>query len=648
MDSKKSGSGKPAIDKEYLKKLAEKIKAEKAKKEAGKTMRTGQATSAPPKPPAPSIPPTLLDDDDEDEEMAAEKTAIIDLASLSGHSSDTKLTILDGKDEGKSIDIARDEIFCGRSLDNDFVISDISVSRKHFKIVKEGDAYSAVDMGSGNGIRVNGKKEAKIVLMQGDLITAGARTIRFDILNEDLKEKYSRKVEIDTDEIVVKTKTSPVVIAMMIILFTVIGVGGYLLYEETTKPKGLSPQEEFEFNTLKLGKAITEMKNPSLNYADKKGKILEAQSLLYKLLAQKQNSKELNDKNNKVQKEKGNAQKFELASKQYELAKQENIDEKVKAAELKFREVPEDSVFFGDIIRLLTKEKVFGWLLEDAKKLVTEKKIDAALVKLNVVLDSDPLNEDARNLKAELEKSVGKEKVASIKKKMDEKKAAEKKAEILEKKKFDALQAKKDKAAGKKKIAKKRTPQRKKKRKPRKRKVAKKRKPIKDPFESDGGSFKKSDIKTAVALYLKKDFDSAIDKLKEISDGSSGSLKKSANKTRLDIKKFKKAWNKAENADGAKKKKHLKKCIKYDKAISKGKFKKELNALLKGSKKTTKKTAKKAGKNNPKKAKKLYMEARSLRDSDPESAREKFEKVLDLIPEGSKYFKKAKKSLRKL
>ncbi|HQJ61655.1 MAG TPA: hypothetical protein PKV35_11700, partial [bacterium] len=94
MEENKQGTSKPTIDKEYLKKLAEKIKAEKARKESLQKKPENESTTPPP-PPMASISPTLLDDDDEEEDMAAEKTAIIDLTALSGHTADARLTILD-------------------------------------------------------------------------------------------------------------------------------------------------------------------------------------------------------------------------------------------------------------------------------------------------------------------------------------------------------------------------------------------------------------------------------------------------------------------------------------------------------------------------------------------------------------------------
>jgi pSer/pThr/pTyr-binding forkhead associated (FHA) protein len=254
MDENNQNSTKPTIDKEYLKKLAEKIKAEKARKEAlGK-----KADTEPTPPPISSISSKYLSDDDE-EEIASEKTAIIDLSALSGHAADAKLTIVDGKDSGKNIEITKDEILAGRSLDNDFVISDISVSRKHFKIKKEGDRFVISDMGSGNGIKVNGSKTTSTTLSDGDIISVGARQIKFEILNPDLKPKPQRTTkqtiptnyEPEEEDEPAKKGSSPLVLVAIIVVI-LIGIGGvayFMLFDnQNSKPKTTAVSASFGEN----------------------------------------------------------------------------------------------------------------------------------------------------------------------------------------------------------------------------------------------------------------------------------------------------------------------------------------------------------------------------------------------------------------
>lgn len=256
MEENKQNNAKPTIDKEYLKKLAEKIKAEKARKES-MNRQSDQAQAAPS---ISSISSKYLEDDDE--EMASEKTAIIDLSAFSGHSSDARLTIVDGKDAGKNIEITKDEILAGRSLDNDFVISDISVSRKHFKITKENNRFIVKDLGSGNGIKINGSKTTSAELSDGDIISVGARQIKFEILNPELKKAQSQpqpqpkqprqtlQISEDTDDSVdipAKKGASPVIWIAVAIVVVIIGAAAYFLAGNSSSASTSKTEVQHEF-----------------------------------------------------------------------------------------------------------------------------------------------------------------------------------------------------------------------------------------------------------------------------------------------------------------------------------------------------------------------------------------------------------------
>jgi len=66
------------------------------------------------------------------------------------------------------------ELTFGRHGDNDIVVKDPYVSKKHFKIVEDEDEYYLEDLGSSNGTYLNGDKIYDIVkLNDGDIIKAG-------------------------------------------------------------------------------------------------------------------------------------------------------------------------------------------------------------------------------------------------------------------------------------------------------------------------------------------------------------------------------------------------------------------------------------------------------------------------------------------
>jgi pSer/pThr/pTyr-binding forkhead associated (FHA) protein len=61
----------------------------------------------------------------------------------------------------------------GRSRFNDLPLEDRKVSRLHARITKEGGEIRIVDLQSGNGTRVNGRKITENALMTGDRIKIG-------------------------------------------------------------------------------------------------------------------------------------------------------------------------------------------------------------------------------------------------------------------------------------------------------------------------------------------------------------------------------------------------------------------------------------------------------------------------------------------
>lgn len=634
MEEKKQGAGKPTIDKEYLKKLAEKIKAEKAKKESTVAENEALASqvnaenlpklpkSPAPPPPSPAMRPHLLDDDDANEGMAAEKTAIIDLASLSGHSADAKLTIIDGKDEGKSIDITREEIFAGRSLDNDFVISDISVSRKHFKVLREGETFKVEDTGSGNGIRVNGKKETSVVLYDGDLITAGARTIKFEFLNQALKDQYTRRSASSAsmdDDVVIKPHT-PVLVWVALLLIVVVAGGGFYYMSK-------NQEEQIEKAVMQQQPAVglEELDKLDIMIYDEK-KLAEAEKLIVALRAKIPNSKSLQAKEDLIMKEKPNAANFEKAK---NLMNEKNNDE----ADKLLKNIPEESIFYKDVKSLAGKEKLELWAVQEIEELVKAKKTDAALQKISAALLENPANQKVKDIQSALISQVGAQKVQEVQKevqkKVEEKKVAEQRDVEVRKKKMEKMQYKPV------------IP------------VYKAPEKVQEPAAEPKKAYTVADINEAVDSYVSKDFDKAVEKLEKIAEADNKLIKQKAQVLLNNINKFKDLYN-----DEPARKSNYKNLIALDNTISKGKLKAELIEFGKEPKKEKEKSggdefASEGGGGNggagdEEKAKTLYMEALSLKESSPEKAKAKFEEVLKTVPKDNKYYQKAKKALKKL
>ncbi len=69
-----------------------------------------------------------------------------------------KLRFMEGVRTGRLVEIESSSFIIGRDIKCDLMLDEDGVSREHCKIIKEGDDYLIKDLGSTNGVYVNGKK----------------------------------------------------------------------------------------------------------------------------------------------------------------------------------------------------------------------------------------------------------------------------------------------------------------------------------------------------------------------------------------------------------------------------------------------------------------------------------------------------------
>src|SRR2546429_7991115 len=100
-------------------------------------------------------------------------------ARASGPAQPPRLLVIRGARAGAVILLGADELTVGRGWDNDVVLPDISVSRRHALLRRHGAGYLLLDLGSGNGTRVNGWMVAKARLRNGDEIALGDSVVQF-------------------------------------------------------------------------------------------------------------------------------------------------------------------------------------------------------------------------------------------------------------------------------------------------------------------------------------------------------------------------------------------------------------------------------------------------------------------------------------
>lgn len=86
----------------------------------------------------------------------------------------------------QEFEVSKPEITIGRGQTNDVVLQDAKASRTHARFTFDAQGgITVVDLGSTNGVRVNGIKVEKTTLQPGDIVMIGNSQISFAKLSED-------------------------------------------------------------------------------------------------------------------------------------------------------------------------------------------------------------------------------------------------------------------------------------------------------------------------------------------------------------------------------------------------------------------------------------------------------------------------------
>jgi predicted component of type VI protein secretion system len=91
----------------------------------------------------------------------------------------SRQALLVGQDKRNVLSGSR--VLLGRSRECDIMVNDPNVSRRHAELRAEGGRWSVVDLGSTNGIKVNGRRVDKRELSDGDKLTLGVTDLTFEL-----------------------------------------------------------------------------------------------------------------------------------------------------------------------------------------------------------------------------------------------------------------------------------------------------------------------------------------------------------------------------------------------------------------------------------------------------------------------------------
>jgi pSer/pThr/pTyr-binding forkhead associated (FHA) protein len=116
-----------------------------------------------------------------------------------------RLTLISGPMKSHSFEIKDEITYIGRTRENDIKINDKKVSRRHAKITKKNKKFFIEDLGSHNGLMVDGnrvKTGEEIELMDGVSYSIGDSTFSIENLHSEHREKKNRQLTIDTGVVI--------------------------------------------------------------------------------------------------------------------------------------------------------------------------------------------------------------------------------------------------------------------------------------------------------------------------------------------------------------------------------------------------------------------------------------------------------------
>lgn len=95
--------------------------------------------------------------------------------------SGASVRVMRGFYEGLEIPVDRDWLVIGRGRTADLVLSEATISRAHAAIGHEKGEFFVQDLGSTNGTGVNGRREPRTTLRDGDEVQLGKLLLQFKL-----------------------------------------------------------------------------------------------------------------------------------------------------------------------------------------------------------------------------------------------------------------------------------------------------------------------------------------------------------------------------------------------------------------------------------------------------------------------------------
>jgi two-component system, cell cycle response regulator len=145
---------------------------------------------------APSARPNLVSSwPDDDRPTHRDMSVAVSAPTTASAPNRALLTILVGLNAGQVFPLDTNELVLGRGRDANVSIDDVGISRKHARVVRTDERRHILeDLGSANGVFVNGRRVQRADLANGDRVQLGPTVVlRFSVIAAD-EEALARKL----------------------------------------------------------------------------------------------------------------------------------------------------------------------------------------------------------------------------------------------------------------------------------------------------------------------------------------------------------------------------------------------------------------------------------------------------------------------
>ncbi len=350
-------------------------------------------------------------EEDEEEEPSSDKTQILSLDQFNAGNVGgganivvelARLKVVEGGDL-EEFSIKQESSTLGRTDNNDIVIPSNTISRNHCRFDKTPNGFKVVDLNSGNGIKVNGKKVPAKLLKSGDIVSVGALKIQFIDMSV---EQYDSDT---SDSVVVKggkqsggtdPKTKKIIMFSAIggVVFLIAIVAFMMNRNKAEYQKKLAEQKKQE--SLKKEKQIQVFFNKGLAaYKDKEwNSAIDNFDNAIKL------KPEFKEAENYKKSAKVEAENYDSV----QGAEKDLINEDFKSALLKLQKVPETSAYYAqaqDNIKI-AKKKFRAYQLGLIQKNFDEENYETAKTMVAELLEGHPDFEDALTLQTQIDEKM--------------------------------------------------------------------------------------------------------------------------------------------------------------------------------------------------------------------------------------------------